>query len=265
MSHHDAAVEALAGGAVVAFTGAGISQESRIPTFRDAGGMWERFDPEVFGTWSGLVQEAMRRPDSLADFLVEVRRAFADAHPNPAHLALADLERAGIVRGVVTQNVDGLHTEAGSVNVVELHGTFLRELCIMRGHRRRVSRPELVAGLDRVITGLRTAFIPSLESVLPRCAECGGPARPDFVAFGEDVQDFDRAERLALGCRVVLVVGTHGEVEPAASIPRTARAAGATVIQVGPTDTTVESDVHLRGSAGRVLAELAGDVLARAR
>jgi NAD-dependent SIR2 family protein deacetylase len=116
----------LAGGGVVAFTGAGISAESGIPTFRDPGGMWDRFDPSEFGTWDGLMALAMTRPDALASFLVELRRMFAAAAPGAAHTALAHLEAGGILDAVVTQNVDGLHQAAGSRRVVELHGSFSR-------------------------------------------------------------------------------------------------------------------------------------------
>lgn len=256
------AAEVLAGGGVVALTGAGISAESNIPTFRDPVGLWERFDPARFGTWPGVLAEAMSRPEALADFLAELRRAFAGARPNPAHRALAGLERAGVVEAVVTQNVDGLHRDAGSRRVIELHGSFRRRICLACGHAERVDREEFLAGLDRAVLGLRTAFIPSFQSLLPRCSACGAPARPNFVAFGEAVHHLAEAEELAAGCRAMLVVGTHGEVEPAAGLPRLAARSGAVVVQLGPADTLVRADVHLRGRAGDVLPELAREALA---
>ncbi|MBI4260049.1 MAG: hypothetical protein HY658_05740, partial [Actinobacteria bacterium] len=121
------AAEVLSRGGVVALTGAGISADSQIPTFREPGGVWDRFDPERFGTWAGLLEEAMSRPDALADFLGELRSTLARARPNPAHLALAELERAGLLDAVITQNVDGLHLDAGSRTVVEIHGTLRRQ------------------------------------------------------------------------------------------------------------------------------------------
>jgi NAD-dependent deacetylase len=111
------------------------------------------------------------------------------------------------------------------------------------------------------VAGLRAAFVASLASLLPRCSVCGGPARPDFVAFGERLQDFDRAERLAASCRVLLVVGTSGEVFPAASLPGTASRAGATVIDVSAGPTDVAADLRLVGRAGVVLPALVDKAL----
>jgi NAD-dependent deacetylase len=253
----------LAGGGVVAFTGAGISAESGIPTFRDPGGVWERFEPGEFGTWDGLLRLAMSRPDALAEFLSELRTAFAAAHPGAAHQALARMESEGVVEGVITQNVDGLHQEAGNVEVVEIHGSFSRSVCIVCGHRDPVSREEFMGNLDRAVMGLRTAFIASLSALLPHCSSCGGPARPDFVAFGEALHEFDRADRMARSCRAMLVVGTSGEVFPAAHLPETASRAGATVVEVAMGPTYIEADLRLEGLAGEILPALAEAVLRR--
>lgn len=247
---------------MVAFTGAGISAESGIPTFRDPGGLWDRFDPGDFGTWEGITRLAMTRPDALAEFLVELRRVFAAARPGPAHRALARLDEAGLMDGVITQNVDGLHQEAGSRNVVEIHGSFRRTRCLSCGRTGEVGPQAFVENLDRAITGLRTAFVPSFASLLPRCERCEGPARPDFVAFGEAAQDMARAEELARSCRVMLVVGTSGEVFPAAALPVEARTTGATLIEVGTGPTFIDPDQRLEGRAGEVLPALAEDVIA---
>ncbi len=171
------AAAAVARGDVVAFTGAGISAESGIPTFRDPGGLWDRFDPERFGTWEGMAREAMIRPDALADFMAALRRAIGTARPNPAHRAVADLERAGLVTGVITQNVDGLHQEAGSGTVVEIHGSLLERLCLGCGLVDRVDRNELLEGLDHAIRALRTAFVPSFVSLRARRARWSRPRR----------------------------------------------------------------------------------------
>jgi NAD-dependent protein deacetylase/lipoamidase len=248
--------ELIAPGGVVALTGAGISAESGIPTFRDPGGLWDRFDPEEFGTWEGLARTALARPDDLARFLSALRQALDRARPGPGHLALAHLEAGGIVERVVTQNVDALHQEAGSHQVVELHGSFRRRACLACGRREGIGRRELLDDLDRAIAGLRSAFVPSLAAVLPRCSACGGPARPDFVAFGEPVQAYEDAERLVRASRVLLVIGTSGEVFPAASLPGEARSAGATVVEVAPGPTQVEADLRLEGQAGAVLTSL---------
>jgi NAD-dependent deacetylase len=256
------AARVVAGGGVVVLTGAGMSEEAGIPTFRDPGGLWERFDPSEFGTWQGLTRLATSRPDELAEFLSALRRALAAARPGAGHTALARLEDAGLVDAVVTQNVDGLHQEAGSRRVLEIHGSFLSNRCLVCGHAEPVSREELCAGLDRSVVVLRQAFVPSFESLLAKCSSCGGPARPDFVAFGEALHDFVEAEELAARCRVLLAVGTSGEVYPAASLPDTARSSGAMIVVVAAGPTSITGDVLLEGKAGRVLPALAEVVLA---
>jgi NAD-dependent deacetylase len=243
----------LAGGGVVAFTGAGISAESGIPTFRDPGGIWDRFDPQEFGTWEGLARVTVTRPDALASFLSELRRALALARPGPAHRALVRLEEAGLLDAVVTQNIDGLHQEAGSRRVVELHGSFHRRVCLVCRRSEHVGREAFLEDLDRAVAGLRSAFVPGLASLLPRCPSCGGPARPDFVAFGEPIQAFQEAERVVRSSRVLLVVGTSGEVFPAAGLPQEARAGGAVVVEVGPEGSLVPADLRLEGRAGSML------------
>ena len=258
------AARLLSRGGVLVFTGAGMSEEAGIPTFRDPGGLWDRFDPAAFGTWKGLAGLAMERPDELAEFLATLRRALAGARPGPGHLALAHLEEAGLVEAVVTQNVDGLHQEGGSRRVIEIHGSFLRNRCLVCGRADAVDREEVCRGLDRAVVGLRQAFVPSLESLLPRCSSCAGPSRPDFVAFGEHLRDFPEAERLAARCRVLLAVGTSGGVYPAASLPALARASEARVVAIASGPTAVSADVHIEGKAGRVLPALAGEALARA-
>jgi NAD-dependent deacetylase len=255
------AAAAIAGGGAVAFTGAGISAESGIPTFRDPGGLWDRFDPGEFGSWQGVMELAMAKPDALAEFLGELRRAFGAARPGPAHMALARLQEAGLLDAVITQNVDGLHQDAVSGRVLELHGSFRQQVCLVCGHRERVTRQEFLDGLDRAITGLRSAYVASLASLLPRCSRCNGPARPDFVAFGEAVRDYPEAEELAKGCRAMLVVGTSGEVFPAADLPVRASSAGAVIVEVSEGPSEVRSDVRLSGRAGEVVPTLADRVL----
>ncbi|HEX9891522.1 MAG TPA: Sir2 family NAD-dependent protein deacetylase [Actinomycetota bacterium] len=245
--------ELVAGGGVVALTGAGVSAEAGIPTFRDPGGLWDRFEPSRFGSWKGLGREAMERPDAVASFLGELRRVLARARPTDAHRALARLEDMGLVDGVITQNVDGLHQEAGSRRVLEIHGSFTQLVGVVCPHREEIDRRRFVEVLDRAIAGLRSAFVPSMASILPRCSADGAPMRPDFVGFGEALHGFEEAEALARTARVLLVVGTSGDVMPAASLPDTARAAGASVVEVGPGDATIHADVRLRGRAGEIL------------
>jgi NAD-dependent deacetylase len=258
----DRAARALAEGGVVAFTGAGISAESGIPTFRDPGGLWDRFDPAEFGTWEGLMDLATRKPDALADFLSEFRQVFTVARPGPAHRALAALEESGLLDAVITQNVDGLHRDAGNRRIVELHGSFRRQVCLACEHRETVTREEVLEGLGRAVSGLRSAYVTSLAGLLPRCSRCQGPARLDFVAFGEAVRDFPEAEALARGSRTMLVVGTSGEVFPAADLPVRAAEAGALVVEVAGGPSEVRSDVRLSGRAGEILPRLVERALA---
>jgi NAD-dependent deacetylase len=255
------AARLVAAGNVVAFTGAGMSAEAGIPTFRDPGGVWDRFDPDRFGTWAGLERAVMEHPDQVADFLAELRRVFTAARPTPGHVALARLEQEGLLDGVITQNVDGLHQEAGNGTVIEVHGSFLRLTGLACPHREEVDREGFAALMDRAVIALRSAFVPGIAAVLPRCVVDGAPMRPDFVAFGESPQRFKEAEALARRGRVLLVVGTSGEVLPAAILPELARVAGAAVVEVGTLPTQIEPDLRLRGRAGAVLPDLVSKAL----
>jgi NAD-dependent deacetylase len=135
-------------------------------------------------------------------------------------------------------------------------------VCLAEGHRDAVGREGLVVDLDRAIRSLRTSFVPSLASILPRCRSCGAPARPDFVAFGEAVQGYEEAVRLVARCRVLLVIGTSGDVFPAAGLPDEARRSGAVIVEVAPASTLVDADVWVRARAEDVLPGLAAAALA---
>lgn len=194
------------------FTGAGISVESGIAPFRGAGGVWERYDPrcldlEYFAAEPSAAWEAIR------SIFYE---AGLEAEPNPAHCALADWERRGLVDLLVTQNIDGLHRRAGSRKLVEFHGSIDTLVCQHCGAR-------------------RPAFLSVFGGLPPRCA-CGGVWKPDFVFFGEGIPPaaYESAFAAADRAEVCLVVGTTGTVQPAAFIPRRARNAGAFVIEVNP-------------------------------
>lgn len=223
-------------GGVVALTGAGVSAESGVPVFRGPGGLWERYRPEDLAT-----PEAFARDPVLVWRWYKWRLSMVlKAKPNPAHLALAELEKMGLLVAVVTQNVDGLHQAAGSRRVVELHGSIRRARCTSCHNRVR---------LDRVPE----------EDVL-RCPRCGSPMRPDVVWFGEPLPGsaWSEAVRLSSTCRCMLVVGTSGVVQPAASLLFTAKRSGALVVEVNVEETPITrvADVFLEGPAGRVLPEL---------
>lgn len=241
---------------VVVFTGAGISAESGIPTFRDAGGLWEAFPPNQFATPEGLAEVAMASPRRLADFLTAAFGPLLAARPNPGHLAIAALEKRVNVT-VITQNIDNLHTAAGSSNVHEVHGSLFRRMSDtgkVLGPISTESLAEMVAKLqdtkDVSFARLARALRP-LWGITRR-----GSYRPTIVLFGEPLAepDWTLARNAATTCDCFLSVGTSGEVMPAAMLPSVARSAGAPVIGINPK--RGDSSVFLQGPAGTVLPNL---------
>ncbi|HEY0016436.1 MAG TPA: NAD-dependent deacylase [Longimicrobium sp.] len=235
---------------VVVSSGAGMSKESGIPTFRDAmEGLWSSFDPQELATVAGF-RAAPRR---VWSWYAWRRERVGDARPNPGHLALVDLQAHVPRLTVVTQNVDGLHTEAGSADVVELHGNIRRVKCLDRGHPYDGPLPPYARG-D--------------EQDPPPCPLCGSPLRPDVVWFGEMLprDAVERAWSLAERCDVLLIIGTSGTVWPAAELPLVARRHGARIIEVNPepSELTHAADVFLQGPSGEVLPALV-DAVAQAR
>ena len=225
---------------VVVSTGAGISQESGIPTFRDAQeGLWARFRPEELATEHGFRAD----PRRVWSWYAERRRRIQACDPNPGHFALVELARLVPELAVVTQNIDGLHVLAGSHDVIELHGNIRRTKCLDAHHPYTGTLPDDPGEHDP-----------------PGCATCGSPLRPDVVWFGEMLPESEsgRAWELASECDAMLVVGTSGAVWPAAELPHIARRAGATVIEVNPlpSELTPITDVFLQGRAGEILPAL---------
>ena len=244
----DAAIQAAARALrtarrVVVATGAGMSQESGIPTFRDAvTGLWARYDPEQLATEAAF----RRHPARVFGWYAWRRRLVRAAVPHPGYRALVAL--AGLVPEltIVTQNVDGLHTRVGSRQVLELHGSLERFSCVEARHSFPADRaPEPEA---------------DMECEPPRCERCGSLVRPDVVWFGELLPERVTAQawELAASCQAMLVVGTSGLVQPAAQLPFIARDAGASVIEVNPEPTEISGLAHVvcRGRAGAVLPAL---------
>jgi NAD-dependent deacetylase len=164
----------------LAFTGAGISAASGISTYRDAGGLWDRYGSQ------GMLNVLANHRDSAHEILGNFFSALEKARPNPAHLALARLEEMGHLAAVITQNIDNLHREAGSATVYELHGNLYRLRCMTCGKKQGLPR-EVLFGIVRSVLGKSDASpLAALLRALPRC-ECGGLSRPDFVSFGEAV------------------------------------------------------------------------------
>lgn len=225
----------------VALTGAGISAESGIPTFRGSQGLWSKYDPAEFAD----VEAFLRNPGKVWGMIKELILIIEAARPNPAHLALAELERLGRLCCVITQNVDNLHQRGGSKSVIEYHGTNEQLYCLDCGARYP-----------------RRAI--SLETLPPRC-QCGGVVRPDVIFFGEPIPLAARlsAEAEAGSCQLMLVVGTSAVVYPAGQLPVMAKAAGARVIELNPEETPLTgyiSDWLLKGSAGQILPSVVDEV-----
>ncbi len=245
-------------GVVVAFSGAGVSKESGIPTFRDPGGLWDRFEPGALGGIIGVISTYTKRSP---DILEELLGTFQKARPNPGHIALAELERLGLLRSVITQNIDNLHREAGNTRVYELHGSVYRLRCLACGKKLPRERDEFLSQFAGLIEEMRRKETHNIFELMPQC-ECGGRYRPDFVAFGEAVQDLRESTEEARTCRVMLVLGTSGVVYPAASLPGYAKEAGATIIEVNPKRTALThiADIFLEGPTGEVLPRIAEEV-----
>lgn len=246
---------------LVVFSGAGISAESGIPTFRDAEGFWQRFPPERFATWSGLLQTAVTRPRAVAEFVLNVVEPIALADANPAHLAVAQLE-AHAATTVVTQNIDGLHQSAGSTRVLEIHGSLMNVVDVRTGQRvRELRRAELSALANALRTYVAKeqslfALLRSLRRLYP--LDLRGRHRPGLVLFGDAMAEpaWSEARRAVAACDVMLAVGTSGAVYPAAELPDQAEAAGATVISIDPHPCF---GIGLPGAAGAVLPRLVND------
>lgn len=222
---------------ICVLTGAGISAESGVPTFRGEEGLWKKFRPEELANFDAFI----RNPDLVWEWYAYRRKLIHDVKPNSAHYALVDLERRVKYFTLVTQNVDNLHRRAGSQHVVELHGNIERSYCI----ECRMTTPELK--LDE----LKGA---------PRCEQCGGLIRPDVVWFGEmlPVDAFAGAEAASRQCDVFLCVGTSAVVYPAASLPYIALDHGAYVVEINREYTDLSSRAHesLLGKAGDILPGL---------
>ena len=232
---------------VTVLTGAGISAESGIPTFRDPGGLWEEFDPQELAN----VEAFLDNPELVQGWYRHRRQVVEDAEPNAGHRALADLEAHGSDVAVVTQNVDDLHHRAGSSTVIELHGNITHNYCM---DCERAAAPDTV---DAAIQ----------EGTPARCPECGGLIRPDVVWFGEMLPPdaMERADAATHRADVFLSVGTSAVVYPAARLPVAAQEQDAYVAEINPDTTGVTDNVDesIRGSAGEVLPDLVDAVAER--
>lgn len=226
----------------VAFTGAGISTESGIPDFRSPGGVWTRYNPRQF-TFQRYVAEPEVR---VMGWQMRKELWARQAEPNDGHRAIAGLETSGRFRGVITQNVDGLHQAAGSREVLELHGTMREVVCLSCARRWPTS--EILARVDAGEDD-------------PACVYCGGILKSATVSFGQSLDPVvvEEAHRWTTEADVFLVVGSSLVVYPAAALPGEAKRAGARVVIVNrePTPLDDVADAVLHGEAGPVLTEIA--------
>jgi NAD-dependent deacetylase len=223
---------------VVVLTGAGVSAESGVPTFRDAlTGLWAKFDPRELATPSAFA----RNPKLVWDWYAQRRAQVSTVAPNAGHVALAELEQHVPHFLLITQTVDGLHARAGSRALVELHGNIARVRC---------SRDDSVV----------EHWASPSDALPPRCPACGSFLRPDVVWFEEMLPQgaLERAQAAACDCDLMIVAGTSGEVYPAAALPHYARAGGARVVEVNPNATPLSTLAHdtLRGASAIVLPAL---------
>ncbi len=226
---------------VAAFSGAGISSESGIPTYRGAGGLWTKYDPSIYAN----IDYFNRDPSYYWNFFKDVRYPILKkAKPNRAHLALAELESLGKLKSVITQNIDGLHQEAGSRRVIELHGNTRIIVCTHCSHEYSID----------------AAFAMLDKDLPPLCTDCRGILRPDVILFGETLkpQVLDDAYTEAGSCDFLIAVGSSLVVTPAADIPVTAKRGGAklAILNIDPTPLDDIADYVISEPAGDVLTEV---------
>lgn len=226
-----------------AFTGAGISVESGIPPFRGPEGLWSKYDPKYLGI-SYFHRNPLDSWKVIKDIFYDF---FVSARPNSAHITLARMEQKGLLSAIITQNIDNLHQEAGSKNVIEYHGNSQKLIC----------------------PACYSHFKPGevdLNNLPPKCKNDGSILKPDFVFFGEEIPE--RAQLLSVReaecAEVFLLIGTTGEVLPAAMIPGMAKNNGAIIIEINPDEsfyTNEITDVFLKGKAGEILLQLGEKLL----
>jgi NAD-dependent deacetylase len=220
----------------VVFTGAGISTESGIPPFRGEGGIWNKYNPNALD-----INYFYSNTEASWKVIREIFYEFLDnIQPNPAHIFVADWEKKGFVKAVITQNIDGLHQKAGSRTVYEFHGTACEMVCLTCGKK------------------ISSKYV-NTEKLPPHCPLCNtGILKPDFIFFGEGIpqeaykKSFEHADLADL----VIVIGTSGEVFPAAYIPEKAKKHGAKIIEINPNPskfTETITDIFLQGSASEIL------------
>jgi NAD-dependent deacetylase len=226
----------------IALTGAGISVESGIPDFRSKGGLWDRFDPEEYAT----IYAFKENPVKVWEMLREMEETVDRARPNEAHKGLVELERMGFLQCVVTQNVDNLHQEAGSREVIEYHGNSRSLTCLWCS---------------------KTYGYQEKRGEYPPLCACGKTLKPDVIFFGETIpyEAMKESSRLASACQALLIIGTSAVVSPFNILPRQAKEVGATIIEINLEKTVLTdsiTDIFLQGKASEKVSQVAAAVKA---
>jgi len=220
---------------VIALTGAGISVKSGIPTFRGKEGIWRKYNSEVYGTLSGLTKLFLISPSKVVNFAYEFGKTICNAKPNKMHFFLAELEKNGNLKAIITQNIDNLHQKAGNKNVIEIHGNFFKWFC-KKCRKEKIFREsemiEFLKGMNK-IKGRKNLIKKYYE--FAKC-ECGGHLRPSIVFFGELLpeKEYRKAEEEVKRCDLILTIGTSGIVAPASTLPLIAKENGAKLIDINP-------------------------------
>lgn len=225
----------------VALTGAGISTESGIPDFRSPGGLWQRFKMITFDEF--IINRQARQ--EFWEMKKELLPELLNAKPNEAHYALTKLEKMGLLKYIITQNIDGLHQLAGSKQVIEIHGNNREALCIDCGRFYKIE--EIIEFLKEDIADVR-------------CSNCGGVIKPKIIFFGESMpeREFNLAQTASSQCHLMLVVGTSLQVYPAAGLPQLAYHSGTKLIFINQTETPMDelADVVIHEKAGKALGDI---------
>jgi len=222
--------------ATIALTGAGISVESGIPDFRSKEGLWSRFDPEEYAS----IYAFRDNPEKVWKMLKEMEEIVGRAKPNNAHIGLAKLENMGLLNAVITQNIDNLHQEAGSKDVIEYHGNSKALTCLWCK---------------------KTYDYKEKEGEYPPKCECGKILKPDVIFFGEAIPPLamERSSKLAASCQALLIIGTSAVVSPFNILPRVAGQAGSKIIELNLEETVLThdiTDIFIRGKASESMSEI---------
>lgn len=217
----------------IALTGAGVSAESGIPTFRNDDGLWKKYDPAIYASYEVFLRDPSKYWEMMGKFI----RTYDSLVPNAAHKDLASLEKSGKLHKIITQNIDGLHTKAGNRDVIEIHGNLQESYCM----------------------SCNREFTPSnLPDDIPPYCPCGGVIKPSTVLFGEPMPEeaMEKALFESAHCDLMLVIGTSATVQPAASLPVIALEHGAKLIEINPEPALFHADLRIPEQAGTTLPAL---------